>query len=89
MKKVDVDILNMYLKEVNEFPILSEEEEKLHAKNLKLFDEISFLKRVRYVKEDFLEILDLDLIFYSLDKNNYEEILNTVNGKIKCRKTVK
>lgn len=89
MKKVDVDILNMYLKEVNEFPILSEEEEKLHAKNLKLFDEISFLKRVRYVKEDFLEILDLDLIFYSLDKNNYEEILNTLISYFKYKEEYK
>lgn len=84
MGKIDLDILDIYLKEIGDIPMLSEEEEKLHTKNLKLFDDISFLSRVS-IREDYEEIFDLDLVLSSLTNNNYEEVLNSLISYFKYK----
>ena len=69
--------LRMYLNELDLYPLLTIEEEKKHAKNLKLFDEISFLER-KDIHRDWIEILDLDKIFLSCNNENYIEVINSL-----------
>ena len=65
-----------YYENLSHIPLLTIEEERTHLNNLRLFGEISILKREK-IEYDIKETLDLDTIFRSLN-NNYDEVINNL-----------
>ena len=77
MDNTTIDILNplrLYINEIEEYPLLTQEEEIMHGKNLKLIDELSILKRETIIG-DWVEILDIDRILLSCNDDNYKEVI--------------
>lgn len=66
-----------YMNEISKFPLLSTEEEKKCAENLKLFEDIYLLSRNK-LSYDIQEIFDLDSVLFSCNKDNYKEVIESL-----------
>ncbi len=73
----NINPIKLYLDDVFKCPLLTIEEEKMHTKNLKLFDELKIVERI-HLGADWEEKLDLDTIFLSCTNNNYKEIIDSL-----------
>ena len=77
-----MNTLRLYLDDIGKIKVLKDDEVIMHSKNLELFDQISFLKRIELIDDtmtnDVQEIVDLDIIFASLKDSNYEEVINSL-----------
>lgn len=73
----EVDSFRLYLDDIRNYPLLNSEEVRMHAKNLKLFDELKIVDRIS-IGADWEEKLDLDTIFLSCNNDNYKEIIDTL-----------
>lgn len=80
MSQEDIDLLQLYFKEISKYPLLTKEEEKEYAKNLKLKNKISIITKIS-INGIPMPIIDLEKIFSSITTKEDQDILLTTLKK--------